>query len=114
MNRYAARKQADGEKDRHAEHLLRRRSAKALAQIKEVGDNKDTEDRGLGDNEVVHSQTPTRRRSPSEFGFECCDCGYAHRNLPLLILPIRVFRVLEIPERTPALYRGNHRKVICG
>src|SRR5262249_22116545 len=112
MNRYAARKQANGEKDRHAEYLLWRRSAEALADIKEVGDNKDAENGRLSGNEAVHCYTPTRRGSPSEFRFECCDCGYAHQNLPLLILPIRIFRVLQVPKWTTALYRRNHGKVI--
>src|SRR5215472_17722565 len=108
MNGYTARKQADGEKDRHVKHLLWRRSAKAFAHIKEVGNDKDGEDRGLGHNEVVHSQAPARRGSPSQFRFKCCDCGYAHRNLPLLILPIRIFWMFEVPKRTTALDCWNH------
>src|SRR5215510_14144341 len=113
MNGYAARKQTDGEEDGHMKHLLWRGSAEALAQIKQVGNDKDGEDRGLGDNEVVHSQAPTRRGSPSQFRFESCDCGYAHRNLPLLILPIRIFGMFQVPKRTTALDRRNHGKVIC-
>src|SRR5262249_40217114 len=113
MNGHAARKQADGEKHWNVKHLLWGRSTEALAHIKEVGDNKDGEDGRLGDNETIHPHSPTRGRSPSEFRFERCNCGYTHRNLPLLILPIWIFRVFEVPEWTATLHGWSHGEVIC-
>src|SRR5579863_5982980 len=64
MDGHAARKQADGEQDRHTEHLLWVWSAEALAQIKEVGDNKDAENCSLGGNEGSTFPAAPARKVP--------------------------------------------------
>src|ERR1700757_3684979 len=107
MDRQAAGEQADGKQDGDVKHLLRHWPAEALAYIEEIGHNKDGEDRRFGGNETIHSHPPTRGGSPLEFGFECWDCGYTHQNLPLLILPIRIFGMFEVPKRATALNGRN-------
>src|SRR5262245_33887928 len=58
VNRYAARKQADGEKNGHTKNLLRRGSGETFADVVQVGNYEDTEDRRLCRNQAVHSNPP--------------------------------------------------------
>src|SRR2546423_6149154 len=57
------------------EHLLGRRPTEALADVKNVGDQKNREDRRLGPNEREHSHAPPRRKSPGRL-----NCGYRDRH----------------------------------
>ena len=70
MNGDAAREQADGAEDRQLQHLCRRGTAEALADVEDVGDDEDDEDRRLGHDEAGHAdraaigQRPRRLDSP--------------------------------------------------
>src|SRR5437899_3226825 len=56
----AARQQAHRADDRQVEYLFRGRAGHALAEIEEVGDDEDGEERRLGDDESDHAGAPTR------------------------------------------------------
>src|SRR5580693_5048696 len=80
MNGQAARKQTDGQEYRNLEHIVRLRATHALANVKDVGNHKDHENRSLGGDQAVHTDRPARGRIPSDVAlgpdYGCC----AHRS----------------------------------
>ncbi len=54
VNRQAAGEQADRQKDGSMQHVVRLGPGEALADVKNVGDHEDGEDRGLGGDQAVH------------------------------------------------------------
>ena len=69
--------------------ILRLGPGNALADVEDVGNNKDRENRGLGGNQAVHSHGPPRGKTPSDrvFGNSCVLCAHnltrtANRDLP--------------------------------
>ena len=60
---HAARKQADRVEDGNIENL-RRRSVSAVADVIDVSDHKDGEDRRLADDEREHGHASARRQAP--------------------------------------------------
>ncbi len=59
-----AGEQTDREEDRGVEHLLGQRARQALADVEEIGDDEDREDRRLGGDQAVHSDATPRREEP--------------------------------------------------
>src|SRR5579863_7930158 len=58
------------------EHIARLRPCHALADIEDIGDHKDRENRTFGCNQAIHSHGPTRGKIPAEIIFlnvdGCC------------------------------------------
>jgi len=67
MNRQTARQQTDGVKDRNIENVLRRRPRQALADIEEIGHDKDREDCSLGSDQGEHPDASARGKIPLDF-----------------------------------------------
>src|SRR5271168_4960483 len=63
----AAGEQADGAEDGELEYLRGGWTAEALAYVVDVGDDKDDEDRGLGDDEAGHADVAAIRQLPRGF-----------------------------------------------
>src|SRR5207237_733459 len=57
---HAAREQADAAEDRNGQDLARGRAAETLAEIVEIGDHEDGEERRLRDDQTHHTDAPTR------------------------------------------------------
>ena len=104
---HTARKQADGVEARNLQNLLRRRSAEAFADIKNVGDDEDGEDRALADDQRQHGHAPARGQAPrfrSRETWESRSC---------FVLPVRIFGMFQIPQRTAAVHlRDRSRSCI--
>src|ERR1700730_5796403 len=64
MNRQTAREQADGAKHRKLEHVLRHGARQTFADIENVSDHENREDRGLSGNQRKHSHSPARGENP--------------------------------------------------
>jgi hypothetical protein len=74
-----ARKQANGGEDWEFENLLWRRSTQALADVIDVGNDKDDEDRGFGYDEAGYTDNTARGQLPifaSRVGYERRTCIY--------------------------------------
>src|SRR5712671_3809162 len=56
MNTYAAREQKDREHDRNMKNVLGRRSASALPQVEQVGNDEYRKNRGLCSDQAIHSE----------------------------------------------------------
>src|ERR1700685_891193 len=69
--RDTARKQADGEKNRRREHVLRLRPAETFSNVEKVRDNEDRENRRLGNNEAIHPDRTAIGSTPGELGPGC-------------------------------------------
>src|SRR5215469_8641183 len=114
MNGGAAREQANGSKDGEFEHLAGRRAREAFADVVDVSDHKNRENGGFGSDEGKHADMALIWKGPLRFdGSRCCSDGVHRtrscvlRNL-LLILPIRIFRMLNIPKRAAAVHHGSN------
>src|SRR6476646_5344517 len=71
----------------------------------------------IADSAAMRETIPTRPREGSSHGSSAPGMviGVALIALSsLLVPPVRIFRVLEIPERPPTSDRWNQREVICG
>src|SRR6266404_3612043 len=103
--RNTAREQADRIEYWRMENIFGLRAHAVLADIKEISHHKNREDGCLGTDQAVHADASAGRETPVEIAFvevyRCC----AHR---LLVPPIRIFRMLEIPQGTAAAYGRNH------
>src|SRR6266481_4419103 len=99
------------------ENIFGLRAHDVLADIKEISHHKNREDGGLSADQAVHSDASTGRETPVEIAFLEVHRYCAHR---LLVPPIGVFRMLEIPQGTAATYDRNHsvvehrRRRACG
>src|SRR5215471_17470131 len=130
VNGQAARKQANRIEDRNFKDLLGGRPAEALSDIKKVGNDENREDGRFARDEREHSHTASRRKRPRRFHDWRGYGQRAHvlplkfrflfkiRNMPgltaLLIPPVRIFRMLDIPKWPPALHFRNYGKVVYG
>src|SRR3984885_8537344 len=98
VNEDAAREQTDGAEDGELENLRGGGTAEALADVVDVGDDKDDEDRGLGDDQAGHANVAAIRQLPRSFDWPvdwdsaCCRDG-CH----LFVVRVWIFRVLQIP-----------------
>src|SRR5262245_4003633 len=66
VDRQTAGKQADGEEDWNVQDIFRLGSGKTLADIKDIGDNENRENRGLGGNQAPHCDRSPGWKIPSE------------------------------------------------
>src|SRR5262249_19251483 len=119
-----ARQQTDGVEDRCLEHVARSRSCEALSDVVEIGNDENREDGRLGDDERGHTNRPTIRETPSFGRFKGwrrdCICR-AHRLLTFFLGPphslvatVRIFRMLQIPQRPATSDYRYGCKVVCG
>ena len=60
------------------EHISRLGSGGAFADVKDVSNHKDRENRNLGGNQAVHAHNPARGESPAEIAFVDVDGRCAH------------------------------------
>ena len=100
----AARKQADSVEARDVENL-RRGPVGAAADVIDVGDNEDGEDGRLADDEREHGHA-CRATAGASFRprrWEWCSS---------LVLPVRIVRMFEIPQRAPAAYDRIFSEVV--
>ena len=51
------------------EHIARLGSGNALADVKDISDNEDRENRNLGGNQAIHSHRAARGKIPAEIAF---------------------------------------------
>ena len=116
MNRQAAREQADRVEDRHLEHVARSRSGQALPEIEEIGHDEDREDRRLGDDEDSHADHAAVGQRPQAGAAAMRAVRSLRRWLsslaPSLVAAVRIFRMLQIPQRPPARDHRNRREVV--
>src|SRR5262249_23096970 len=82
--------------DRDLEYLLRCRPIEALADVVDIGHNKDREDRRLGNNDAEHGDAALVGLHPRLFRLRYCYC--AHRVRASLIFPIRIIRMFHVPQ----------------
>src|SRR5580700_5293114 len=70
----------------------------------------------IADSAAIKHHMPTRPRSSGASGIS--DCGsvtvVAAIGVPLLVLPIRIFGMFQVPQWATATHYGNLRKVIFG
>src|ERR1700682_15487 len=83
MNCQTAREEADSIKDRKFEHVLRDWTRQTLADIKDVSDHENREDRSLSCNQGKHSHAPARRKNPLRFNRWSCNCRAAQSSSPV-------------------------------
>src|SRR6266576_5731473 len=91
------------------ENIFGVRAHDVLADIKEISHHKNRKDGGLRSDQAVHSDASTGRETPVEIAFAGVYRYCAHR---LLVPPIGIFRMLEIPQGTAATYDRNHSVVV--
>src|SRR5450755_2528100 len=92
--------------------IMRLGPSNALANVEDVGNNKDCENRGLGDDQAVHSHWPPRGKTPSNIALGHRYGRCAHLDARLLVLPVGIFRMLEVPQRAAALDLRDGSEVI--
>src|SRR5258707_15457049 len=97
MHRDAAGQQANSEEDRRLEHLRRSRAAEVLADVIKVGNDEDSEDRRLGEDQARHRNLTPIRKCPGLRRFKEDWRGSAHASLRSIITAIRIFRMLQVP-----------------
>jgi hypothetical protein len=93
VNGQTAREQTDCEENGDTQDILRLRPGNALSDVEDVGNNKDGENRSLGGDQAVHSYGTPPWKSPSSH--RCV--GSAHGNDFLLVTPIGIVRMLQVP-----------------
>ena len=73
MDRQAARQECDRRGNRRVQHIVRARTAEALARVEQVGHDEDREDRGLGGDQARHAHLAAQFDHRSGFAY-----GFAH------------------------------------
>src|SRR3954453_23880840 len=109
VHRDTAREEADRVEYWHMENIFGVRTRDVPADIKEVSHHKNRKDGSLGTDQAVHSDASTGRKTPVETDFADVYRYCAHR---LLVPPVGIFRVLEIPQGTAALHDRNRGVVV--
>src|SRR3974390_327038 len=111
VNGDAAGEQADGEEDRRFQDFSRRGTREALSDVVDVSDNEDRKDRRFPDDEACHRDLAAIRKRP---GLRDSGCEFAHSSVLSFIVAVRIFGMLEIPERAATLDRGDDGKIVGG
>ena len=112
VNGDAAREQADGAEDRQFENLRGGWAAEAFADVEDVGDNEDDEDRRLGDDEADHADDAAVGQRPRRFGRAVDWHSSWTCESSSFVVRVRIFRVFEIPQRTAAVDGGLDGEVV--
>src|SRR5215472_15712501 len=73
----------------------------------------------IADSAAIRHHIPTRPRNSCESGISACGTGMVVAAKPaspyprsLLILPVRIFRMFQIPQRTAAAHHRDPCKVV--
>src|SRR6202046_5256845 len=115
MNRQTAGKQANRIENGKIENVLRLRPRDTLANIKNVGDHKDGEDRNFRGDQRNHADGSARRQNPFRLRRRLWNRGATQLKSPVsFIFPVRIFRMFQIPKRSTTFDRGNHGKIVVG
>src|SRR5216684_1398307 len=91
------------------ENIFGLRAHDVLADIKEISHHKNREDGGLSTDQAVHADASTGRETPVEIVFLEVHRYCAHR---LLVPPIWILWMLEIPQGTAATHDRNDSVVV--
>ena len=99
---------ADRAEHRQLEHVAAGRAAEALADVEEVGDDEDREDRAPRRRSGTPCR-PARGRAARRLGARRRCVGRRS-----FVLPVRIVGMLQIPQRPAAAHHRQRREVVGG
>src|ERR1700735_5373252 len=113
MDRQAACKQANGIEDWKIENVLGLGARNTFADIKNIGDHKNREDRNFRSDQRNDANGPARRQNPFRLRWRLRNHNASQLASPVsFIFPIRIFGMLQIPERPATFNHGNRGKIV--